>query len=184
MATKASRNLSLCLKSSGSSPSLLCHLSCHSLPAFCNANCAIAPPLWCHRPSFTPALLSLVGFPQVAAKPRRAPQKRRLTGSTVVSSHRKRPALHQVEIIVLFLLMNHLWLERSYWTGLEWEWLLFVSYVDLHFSPPSPDVLLIEIIIIILCCFIHFGLYICIYYKWRHFILIWRCLSSRFHFSW
>lgn len=50
----------------------------------------LLPLLWCHRPSFTPALLWLVGFPQVAAKPRRAPQKRRLTGSTVVSSHRKK----------------------------------------------------------------------------------------------
>lgn len=104
---------------SDSSPPSLCHLSDPQSPPptspslfiiFLSA--AVVPPS-----TLTHTDSPLIGrLPQVAVEPRRAPQKRRLMGSALVSSHcdRKkkpknkkkpntpRPATNQVEVLILF----------------------------------------------------------------------------------
>ena len=67
----------------------------------------------------------LIGrIPQVAAEPRRAPQKRRLMGSAVPSVHflskkQKKNTIKPCRFFVCLFLLINLWLERSYWIRLE-----------------------------------------------------------------
>lgn len=85
----------------GGSSSLLCRLL---------GQCSFTVVPWHDIVSSSSPLIGRV--PQVAVKPRRAPQKRRLMGSTDLSSC----------CVVSPWMLNHPWLERCVWTRLEWEW--------------------------------------------------------------
>lgn len=105
----------------------------------------------------SPQLSSHWSGSQVAVVPRRAPQKRRLMGSAVSVPSAVKDLLQPsrdfsfVPLCCCFFLMNHLWLERSYWTRLERVNLSVC--MSIHTSPSSIPV-----------CAFHWNYYFMLFY--------------------
>lgn len=100
------------------------------------------------------------GFPQVAVEPRRAPQKRRLMGSTDLPSC---CGTNHVGIIVPLWMLNHPRLERCFWTtGVRV--IPFASDVDPHFCSHHSFLYVLSglsyvVLHTFICIYIYIGVY-------------------------